>query len=418
MNKKLKNGKKSRRNFLKSGIAGVVGASLFPSFLNGQEKEQKHEEIKYHSQTSGKNKKKLIYRTLGRTGIKIPIVGFGCGGSDNPQLLRAALDHGIRYFDSANVCHLGNSEANLGEVLEERPRDSFVVSTKVLMDIEPRTGLFPEDTDIKKFKKKFYDSLQRLQLDYVDILYLHMMNNDKALGFKPIMEAMSELKKEGKIRFLGVSTHENEPAVIRAAVEHKIYDVVLTSYNFLQPHKKEIKKSIDEAAKAGLGVVVMKTQAGVYWDKERKKIINMKAALKWALQEENVHASIPGITSFDQLELDVSIMEDLTLTPQEKEDLKLCENTTTAGLFCPQCGKCRFQCRYNLEIPTLMRCYMYTYGYKNPAQAKWVLQHQPTAAITCLNCKTCAVSCTMGFNIPGKINDIIRVLEVPGEFLA
>jgi predicted aldo/keto reductase-like oxidoreductase len=302
--------------------------------------------------------------------------------------------------------------------MKGRPRDSFVISTKVLMDTEPRTGLFPADTDIDAFRKKFDESLKRLQLDYVDILYLHMMNNGKALGFKPITGAMLKLKKEGKVRFLGVSTHENEPEVIRSAVEHKIYDVVLTSYNFRQPHKEEIKKAIDEAAAAGLGVVAMKTQAGVFWDKERKQPINMKAALKWALQDKNVHTSIPGITSFDQLELDVSVMEDLALDAGEMADLKLCETTAGSGLFCPQCGKCRSQCRYNLDIPTLMRCYMYTYGYENPYQSKWILERKDASEITCRNCDVCAVSCTMGFDVPQKINDIIRVKDVPGEFLA
>lgn len=418
MNKEQKDFKKSRRNFFKKGVFGVAGISLLPSILHPHGQEHEGDELKKKVKESSKNKPKLIYRTLGRTGIKLPIIGFGCVGSDNPQLIRAALDLGITYFDTANVCLQGQSEIILGKVLKEQPRDSFVVSTKTLIETDARTGLFPEDTDIKKFKKKFADSLKRLQLDYVDILYLHMMNNDKALGFKPIMEAMLDLKKEGKTRFLGVSTHGNEPEVIYAAVEHKIYDVVLTAYNFRQPHREEIKKTIAYAAKAGLGVVVMKTRAGVYWDREQKHLINIKAALKWVLQDENVHASTSGITSFDQLESDISILEDLTLTPQEMADLKLGETTGMTGLFCPQCGKCRSQCRYNLEIPTLMRCYMYAYGYKNPAQSKWILQQEDPSAITCRNCRTCAVSCTMGFNVPKKIKDIIRVLEVPGEFLA
>lgn len=401
--------KESRRNFLKKGITGVAGVSLLPSFMKGKDDKEVKE--------TGNCKPRLIYRTLGRTGLKVPIVGFGCGGGDNADLLRAALEKGIMYFDSANVCHFGKSESTLGEVVKGRPRDSFVVSTKVLMDTDARTGMFTDYTDIGKFKKKFHGSLERLQLDYVDILYLHMMSTGKALEYKPITDAMLELKKQGKIRFLGVSTHQNEPEVIRAAVDNKIYDVVLTSYNFLQPHIKEMNKAIDYAAKAGLGVVAMKTQAGVYWDAARKNMINMKASLKWSLQNPDVHTSIPGITSFDQLETDVSVMEDLVLTPQEMIDLKLDKPTAAQGLFCPQCGKCRSQCRYNLDIPTLMRCYMYSYGYKNPAQSKWILQQKTPSTITCRDCKTCAVSCTMGFNVPEKIKNIARVLDIPDEFL-
>jgi predicted aldo/keto reductase-like oxidoreductase len=401
---------KSRRDFLKKGITGVAGASLLPSFLQGKEVKEKNKE--------GKSKPKLIYRTLGRTGIRVPIVGFGCGGANNENLLRAAVDAGVMHFDVANICHFGNSETTLGEIMKGKPRDSFVVSTKVLMDNDPRTGLFPKNTDIGKFKKKFTESIDRLQTGYVDILYLHMMNNPAALGFKPLTDVMLELKKQGKIRAIGVSTHENEPEVILSAVDNKIFDVILTSYNFRQPHKEEVKAAIDIAAKAGLGVVVMKTQAGVYWDSKREHPINMKAALKWALQDKNVHASIPGITNFEQLELDVSVMEDLKLTPAEIKDLKLGEETNVSGLFCPQCGDCRSQCRYNLDIPTLMRSYMYAYGYRNPAHSKWILEGKDLSTITCRDCKTCAVSCTMGFNVPEKIKDIVRVLDVPEDFLA
>ena len=77
------------------------------------------------------------------------------------------------------------------------------------------------------------------------------------------------------------------------------------------------------AAKAGVGIIAMKTQAGVFWDRERQHQINMKAALKWALANENVHTAIPGFTTFDQMNLDLSVMEDLQLTPAEKKDLTL-----------------------------------------------------------------------------------------------
>ena len=95
--------------------------------------------------------------------------------------------------------------------------------------------------------------------------------------------------------------------MLDAAVECGIYDVVLTAYNFRQKNKEEMGEAMARAAKTGIGIVAMKTQAGAYWDKERQEPINMKAALKWALQNENVHTSIPGFTAFDQLELDLTV---------------------------------------------------------------------------------------------------------------
>ncbi|MCP4157587.1 MAG: hypothetical protein GY757_58290, partial [bacterium] len=79
--------------------------------------------------------------------------------------------------------------------------------------------------------------------------------------------------------------------------------------------------------------------------------------------------------------------------------------------------KCRSQCRYNLEIPTIMRSYMYAYGYRKPAEAKDTLQKLNRESISCKSCANCAVTCIMGFNVSEKIHDVTRVLDVPGEFL-
>jgi predicted aldo/keto reductase-like oxidoreductase len=184
-------------------------------------------------------------------------------------------------------------------------------------------------------------SLKLLQLDYIDIFYLQCPVAPGLVGLKPVKDMMLKLKKEGKTRFLGVSIHNNEPEMIRATVDAKIYDVIQTSYNFRQPHREEVKKTIADAAKAGLGIVAMKVIAGCYWEKERKHPINVKVAMKWVLQDENIHTIIPGITTFDQLELDMSVMENPSLTPQEKEDLRLGKKMAMPGLYCAQCGRCR-----------------------------------------------------------------------------
>jgi predicted aldo/keto reductase-like oxidoreductase len=408
--------KSNRRDFLKKGISGAAAIALFTGCDPAAEKKDV---------TKNGHKKKIIYRTLGRTGIKIPIISYGCGNTQNGSLVRMALDMGIRHLDTAGVYRGGANQIMVGEILKGRPRQSFVIATKIGPLRDNRRGLISELIDqgisperLKKdCQRRMDNSLKRLGLDYVDICYLYEIDRPDDVRYPLIKDVLLDLKKQGKVKFLGVSTHQNEPAVIRAAVEEKIYDVVLTAYNFRQPHWRDVKQAIAHAAQAGLGVVGMKLLGGVYYDKERKLPVNAKAAIKWVLQDENVHTIIPGITTFDQLETDMSIMEDLSFTPQEKADLQLGEKTGMTGLYCPQCGNCRSQCRYQLDIPTLMRCYMYAYGYKSPAKAKMILQDKDLEMITCRQCSSCAVSCTMDFDVPGKIKDILRVLEVPEDFL-
>jgi predicted aldo/keto reductase-like oxidoreductase len=398
-----------RREFLKKGFAGAAGMAFLPAFLEDDAK----------AETSGaKKKSKIITRTLGKTGIELPVVSMGVMNADNPNLVEAALESGIVHLDTAHYYQRGRNEEMVGKVLEGRPRDSFVIATKALGHTADRHagGLAKAETT-KSYMEKFEISLKRLGLDYVDILYYHNVKSKEDAVLEHILTALQKLKEAGKIRYIGISTHQNEPEVIQAAVGSKVYEVVLTAYNFRMRHKAQVKEAIANAAKAGLGVVAMKTQAGVYWDKEREKQINMKAALKWALQDENVHTSIPGFTTFDQLNEDLLVMEDLALTPKEEKDLQLGMKTGMNGLYCQQCGSCVSQCREHLNIPTVMRGYMYAYGYKNLSAAKEAFRSARVSDSACDGCGTCNIDCTMGFDIKSKIEDIARIENVPDDFL-
>jgi predicted aldo/keto reductase-like oxidoreductase len=401
---------KGRRKFIKEGAIGLAGAAFLPSVIRVGKKAQTKDTEK---------ERKFIYRTLGKTGIKLPIISMGIHLISNPNLVRAALDAGIVYLDTPpNYSQLDGLRAMIKSVIKERPRASYVIATRVSeLRRNPRTDLFLKETKAGPFVEEFEKNLKQLGLDHVDIFLLAGISSKEAALFGTLLNAMEKLRKEGKTRFIGLTTHRNEPEVIRAAVESEVYDVVMSAYNFRQPHREEVKKAIALAAKSGLGVVAMKTMAGVYWDRERKHPINAKATLKWVLGDKNVHTTVPSITTFDQLEKDLSVMEDLTLTPEEKADLKLGEKLALTGLYCQQCEKCLAQCPNNFDIPTLMRSYMYAYGYRNPTLAKETLEKLDLDGVPCKNCDTCQVICSMGFDVRNKIMDIARIKAVPEEFL-
>jgi predicted aldo/keto reductase-like oxidoreductase len=161
----------------------------------------------------------------------------------------------------------------------------------------------------------------------------------------------------------------------------------------------------------------MKTQAGVYWDRSREKMINMKAALKWVLQDKNVHTTIPAFMNFKEMEEDLSVMQDLTLTPEEESDLTLGDRLGFSGHYCDQCGRCRAQCPAGVDIPTLMRSHMYAYGHRQPAKAKETLTHWAAADVACTSCSLCRVECSQGFDVRKRAIEIARIIDVPGEFL-
>ena len=304
----------------------------------------------------------------------------------------------------------------LGNLLKDYPRDSFLLATKVKPAGVDKEGKPSNQTTAEDFLEKFNTSLSRLKMDYVDILYVHDISNIELLEYKPIINTVKKLKKEGKIRYMGFSTHRNEPVVINAAAATKNWDVILTSYNFKQTYISELNSAIKKANQAGIGIVAMKTLAGGgFLDKEKTKRINSTAALKWALSNPDVTTAIPGMTDFDQLDLNVKILADITITDEEKKDLLIA--SAEICLYCTGCGKCIPECPMNLPVPDLMRAYMYAYGYSNPAMANSLLGELGTNDDTCKECDTCEVVCTKKFNIKEKIADISRLVNVPADFL-
>ncbi|MFC1564572.1 aldo/keto reductase [candidate division KSB1 bacterium] len=403
-----KNISSSRRSFIKKGMTGLAGAVLAPNLIKNSKAYYKPQE----------QNRKFVYRTLGKTGIKLPVVSMGTYNATS--VAREGLDAGIVHIDTSAEYRQGNDEIMFGELIKDRPRDSYVMGTSIGIWQYRSVDQVKNALSAQRIKDSFNGSLERLKLDFVDIYYLGGVQFKETMEYEPYLEAFRELKRSGKARFLGITTHANEPEMIRMATDSDVWDVVLTKYNFRQNNKDEVKEAIKYAADKGMGVVAMKTQAGVYWDSQTKKeMINQKAALKWVLQDENVHTAIPSFKTSEQMYEDLSVMEDLKLTDQELADLKLDkgQQQSATGMFCSQCNECIPQCPHDLDIPTIMRSYMYAYGYEQPSKARETLDYVDLAGIPCSGCSTCSVTCASGFDVKKKVTDIARLKEVPREFL-
>ena len=261
----------NRRNFLRSTVLGTSGLIMGSTALQANANGTTHK----------KKKSKMVYRTLGRTGMQLPVVSMGVMRADNPNLVKAALDQGVKLLDTANGYQHGRNEEMLGKVLKDYPRKSYYLATKVHLEgMDRKTGMYNEKATKEDFLSKFNVSMKRLNIGYVDILYHHAVSSREATLHKPALAAMKEIKDSGKAKFVGISTHQNIPEVIQAAIDSKFYEVILVAYNSKQKNRDDIKLAIANAAEAGLGVVVMKTMAGGFLDKDRTKPVNTKAALK------------------------------------------------------------------------------------------------------------------------------------------
>ncbi len=404
-----------RRKFLKNSLLTVAGAGLIS---------RSHSQSP-SGQESLQDDTKLLYRSLGKTGIRLPVISMGTGNTDNPNLVRSALDKGVKLFATAEAYQNGNNESMVGSVLKDRPRDSFIIMTSSadISWIDTKTGVFKDSFDPKVFLQRVDESLKRLEVDYVDIFIQPFAATRESVFYEPVSKAMEAIKKSGKAKYLGIATHRLEHEAIRAAVDIGIHDVIMTAYNFRRQgwgsmqNGEELDAAIQYAPESGLGIIAMKTMAGVYWDKERTKPINPTAALKWALQNKNVHTTVPDCSTYDQLDQDLAIMANLELTEEEKQDLKPPSEDLSSGLYCQQCNKCISQCPESMDIPTIMRSYMYAYGYKNLELARKTLCSTGLHSFPCNDCSNCTVNCQMGFDVRSKILDIARLQDIPEDFI-
>ncbi len=391
-----------RRKFLRTSVLGGASALLASASFTSSG---------FATNRTESEDKPIIKRKLGKTGIELPIVSFGVMRADSPALIHAAIKEDIILFDTAHGYQGGKNEEMLGEVLKEYPRDSFVLATKV-----PSEWKDNSDATMKAFLEKLDISLQRLKMEYVDILYVHGLSKRDDVLYPVMLEAVTKAKKLGKAKHVGVSTHKNEPDVIQAAIDSGVYEVVLTSVNFKQDHYAAVKEAIAKAAKAGIGIVAMKTMAGGFLDKERKQPINCKAALKFVLQDENITTAIPGNTNFDHLAMNASVNRDLTMTAQEEADLLV--SKSEGGLYCQGCEHCVPHCPKGLPIPEIMRAYMYTYGYRNSHQAQELLMSLNIPTNPCADCSQCSAICAKKFAISERVTDVMRLTTVPEEFIS
>lgn len=403
--------KMDRRDFLSKGLAGIAGALTLPGFSFAGTASK--------SAVEGK-KRKFLYRTLGKTGLKLPIVSLGTLEATSEGLVRTALDAGIFHIATAPNYQNGRVEKFVGRLIKNYKRDEIILATDgTPQPFDPKSGLFSKDTDIARFEREFERSLERLDVDYVDIFYLSSCARKESVMFEPVMKAMEKFRRDGKARLIGISTHSFVPEAVRAAADSGLYEVVMLAYNFQIKDIEERKEAVAYAAGKGMGIVAMKTITGESWVASKQEAVSHpKAALKWVFQNENIHTAVPGITSYEQLETDLSIMEDLTLTAEEKEYLQMARAHTGGSLFCQGCGTCLGQCPEAPDIPTLMRCYMYAYGYRDLAAAARNIESIKDNPIACAACSSCVVKCPMGFDVRSRALDIIRLRDSPSEFFS
>jgi aryl-alcohol dehydrogenase-like predicted oxidoreductase len=333
----------------------------------------------------------VVYRTLGRTGLKVSAVGCGIGLIPDPAVLARAVDLGVNYFDTARMYEKGKSEEIAGAAFKGK-RHRIVLASKT--DGRTKAEVLA-DMDA---------SLKALQTDHVDIWHLHSRDTPDAITDEAV-EACELLKKQGKTRFIGVSAHDIN-AVVDTILKIGRFDVVQTTYSYaIGSHLRNasIKKLYD----AGIGVVAMKVViavAGFIPPKEfRLKGEGPLAAVKWVLMNPAISTTVPYAKNIAELEMNFRAMtEPYTL---QDEKMLYVRSEEIRSQYCRMCYACKGKCPNGVPVADELRFLAYNDfgGDLRMARGHFGLLPKKIRDVRCGDCSSCAIRCPNGVDVRNRL---------------
>ena len=354
------------------------------------------------------------YRRLGRTEARVSDISLGSSRirpeRNGEQIARLAIERGVNYFDTAPDYAEAGSETALGRAMKGQ-RDDMFIATKFCTP----QGNLPAGSSVAKYMEVVEGSLGRLQTDHVDLVHIHSCDTVERLMDENVHEAFDRLKEQGKVRFLGVSSHTpNLPLVANTAIDSGRFDVLMLAYHHgAWPMLGQI---IDKAAANDVGVVAMKTLKGAkhqgLLESREEADSYTQAAFKWVLTNPAVACLV---ISFAELR---DVDEYLHASGQRSRsgDQAVLEkyDRLIAGTHCRQhCGVCLDSCPEQLPIDDVLRYRMYFEDYKDEKEAMRLYSRLEKQADVCVSCSApCLGTCPHGIHIQHRMTGAHQLLTL------
>ncbi|MCL2837943.1 MAG: aldo/keto reductase [Oscillospiraceae bacterium] len=369
-------------------------------------------------------------RKLDKLGISVPLLGFGCmrfpTNNDNygdinmeetEKLLDFAIQNGVNYFDTAFMYHEGHSETALGKLLKKYPREDLLIATKLPI------GEVKEDSDVAKILET---QLSKLQTDYIDFYLLHGIGKvqfDAIEKFK-ILEKLEQFKKDGKIKYIGFSFHDNLE-VFKESVDMYDWDFCMIQLNYVDTDFQQGIEGYNILSEKGIPTIVMEplkggnlasynpTIAKLFEDMNPNATI-ASYAVRWLASLPNVKVVLSGMSDMEQLADNINNLTDLKpITPEEDETLKRVKQMVddTQAVGCTDCKYC-MPCPVGVDIAAAFRDYNTYVRYENETRFKWFMGHareNKKSADLCTACGACVPKCPQKIDIPAKLNEMLEI---------
>lgn len=336
----------------------------------------------------------MKYRTLGKTGLKVSVVGLGgipvqrTDQAGAREIVEECMKQGVNFLDTARGYSV--SEEFFGEALKDC-REKWVLATKSM------------SRDYDGMKRDIDISLKNLQTDYIDLYQIHNIKEGKdfeiCFGDNGAYKALLEAKAEGKIRHIGATAHSLESfAKLIREYEDKI-ETIMFPYSIVENQASELMK---ECVEKNIGFIAMKPIAG-------GNIDDCTLAIKYILNNPDCTIVIPGMGSAKEVQQNtcVEVFEELTDEDREKCNAIAKE---LGSEFCRRCGYCA-PCPQGIDIPSnfIITNYLRKYGLADWAKGRY--QALPATAKDCVKCGACETRCPYNLPIRSMLEKVAKEME-------
>jgi predicted aldo/keto reductase-like oxidoreductase len=416
-----------RRQFLANGVAGtaaVVGAAaagglgVVRAYARWQQPIDEIFRAKVETTAprilpAWRGARVKAYRPLGRTGAQVSDIALGTGaisGENGEAIARDAIERGVTYFDTAPDYSGAGSEHAMGRAMKGH-RDRMFVATKFCTP----HGHLAAGSPVSAYIAAVEGSLQRLQTDHVDLVHIHSCDEVDRLMDPNVHEAFDRLKQQGKVRFLGVSTHTPDlPLVARTAIASGRFDVMMLAYH--HGIWADLDAIIHEAAQKGVGIVAMKTLKGARHqnlaDFRDDASSYAQAAFRWVLSNPDVGCLVVSFAKPEHVD-EYLYASGGALTGHDVAVLQRYD-ARLAGTYChPHCGACLPACPERIAVNDVLRYRMYFEDYGREKEGMRLYAALDRKADRCLGCPApCESHCPVDVPIRSRLLGADRMLRL------